>query len=245
MSFAFLTLSCRCARSGHGTQGSQARLPRLFLYPPATSLLFSSFFFFFLLFLASRPVASRGVTRRHMTPSGLNISSPAAAPVGGTSRGWISTNFVPDYRHHMWPTLLFVVGADHSVRCFVIARALCLLQRPPSTPHRVRSVRGCLGCSSWSDVASDLVRRFSAGASGFPRVPTKSGGWMAPGTSVVCCVSSRLLLIGRRSIARVPGGNAGRISSRLSASSKQEPKNKPHKNSVFGTRGSLCFPQSA
>ena len=37
-------------------------------------------------------------------------------------------------------TLLFVVGADHSVRCFVIAHALCLLQRPPSTPHRVRSV---------------------------------------------------------------------------------------------------------
>ena len=73
--------------------------------------------------------------------------------------------------------LLFVVGADHSARCFVIARALCLLQRPPSTPHRVRSVRGCLGCSSWSDVASDLVRRFSAGASGLPRVPTKSGGW--------------------------------------------------------------------
>ena len=60
--------------------------------------------------------------------------------------------------------LLFVVGADHSVSCFVIARALCLLQRPPSTPHRVRSIRGCLGCSSWSDVASDLVRRFSAGA---------------------------------------------------------------------------------
>ena len=43
--------------------------------------------------------------------------------------------------------LLFAVGADHSVRCFVIARALCLLQRSPSTPYRVRSVRGCVVCS--------------------------------------------------------------------------------------------------
>ena len=44
--------------------------------------------------------------------------------------------------------LLFVVGAaDHSVRCFVIDRALCLLQRPHPTPHRVRSVRGCVVCS--------------------------------------------------------------------------------------------------
>ena len=43
--------------------------------------------------------------------------------------------------------LLFVVGADHSARCFVIARALCLLQRPPSTPHRVRSFCGCVVCS--------------------------------------------------------------------------------------------------
>ena len=83
MSFAFLTLSCRCARSGHGTQGSQARLPRFVLYPPATSLLFFFFFSsFFLLFLASRPVTSRGVTRRHMMPSGLNI--PGFSP-GGVS----------------------------------------------------------------------------------------------------------------------------------------------------------------
>ena len=44
-------------------------------------------------------------------------------------------------------TLLFVVGADHSARCFVIARALCLLQRPPSTPHCVRSFCGCVVCS--------------------------------------------------------------------------------------------------
>ena len=48
----FLTLSCRCARSGHGTQGSQARLPRLFLYPPATSLLF---FFFSCSFFSFSP----------------------------------------------------------------------------------------------------------------------------------------------------------------------------------------------
>ena len=43
--------------------------------------------------------------------------------------------------------LLFVVGADHCVRCFVVARALCLLQQPPSTAYRVRSVRGCVVCS--------------------------------------------------------------------------------------------------
>ena len=43
--------------------------------------------------------------------------------------------------------LLFVAGADHPARCFVIARALCLLQRSPSTPHRVRSVRGFVVCS--------------------------------------------------------------------------------------------------
>ena len=43
--------------------------------------------------------------------------------------------------------LLFVVGADRFVRCFVIARALCLLQRPPSTPHCARSFRGCVVCS--------------------------------------------------------------------------------------------------
>ena len=43
--------------------------------------------------------------------------------------------------------LLFVVGAaDHSVRCFVIDRALCLLQRPHPTPHRVRS---CSSIGSW------------------------------------------------------------------------------------------------
>ena len=33
MSLAFLTLSCRCARSGHGTQGSQARRPRFVFVP--------------------------------------------------------------------------------------------------------------------------------------------------------------------------------------------------------------------
>ena len=40
--------------------------------------------------------------------------------------------------------LLFVVSADHSVCYFVIARALCLLQRSLPTPHRVRSVCGCV-----------------------------------------------------------------------------------------------------
>ena len=104
--------------------------------------------------------------------------------------------------------VVFSVGADHSARCFVIARALCLLQRSPSTPHRVRSVRGCLGCSSWSDVASDLVRRFSAGASGLPRVPTESGGWPGHFRRLLCFKSP---FVGRRSIARVPGGNAGRV----------------------------------
>ena len=62
--------------------------------------------------------------------------------------------------------LLFVVGADHSARCFVIARALCLLQRPPSTPHRVRSVRGCVVCSL--GFVGLLVGQ-GAGALGCPR----------------------------------------------------------------------------
>jgi hypothetical protein len=122
--------------------------------------------------------------------------------------------------------LLFVVGADHSARCFVIARALCLLQRPPSTPHRVRSVRGCLGCSSWSDVASDLVRRFSAGASGLPRVPTESGGWPGHFRRLLCFKSP---FVGRRSIARVPGGNAGREFSGCPYH-RNKPRNKPHEN---------------
>ena len=63
--------------------------------------------------------------------------------------------------------LLFVVGAaDHSVRCFVIDRALCLLQRPHPTPHRVRSVRGCVVCSL--GFVGLLVGQ-GAGALGCPR----------------------------------------------------------------------------
>ena len=42
--------------------------------------------------------------------------------------------------------LLFAHGAAYSVRCFVIARALCLLLLPPPAPHRVRLVCGCFGC---------------------------------------------------------------------------------------------------
>ena len=34
--------------------------------------------------------------------------------------------------------LLFVVGADHCVRCFVVARALCLLQQPPPTRTQLK-----------------------------------------------------------------------------------------------------------
>ena len=35
-------------------------------------------------------------------------------------------------------TLLFVVGAGHSVRCLVIARAVCLRQRSPPISRRFR-----------------------------------------------------------------------------------------------------------
>ena len=53
---------------------------------------------------------------------------------------------VPDCRHVCSRGWLLSV-LNHAVRCFVIARAPCLLLSPPHPPpHRVRSVCGCFGC---------------------------------------------------------------------------------------------------
>jgi hypothetical protein len=72
--------------------------------------------------------------------------------------------------------LLFVVGADHSVRCFFIARALCLLLGSPPASHRVRLVWGCFWCSSWS------LGRMSRRGAGFRVLPdcrhVCSRGWL-------------------------------------------------------------------
>ena len=54
-------------------------------------------------------------------------------------------------------TLLFVVGAGHSVRCYAIARAACLLQRSPPISRRFRLglwVRQLFILESKTDVAS-------------------------------------------------------------------------------------------
>ena len=66
---------------------------------------------------------------------------------------------------------------------------------------------------------------------------------MAPGTSVVCCVSRRIFF-GRRSIARVPGGNASREFPVVRIIETNLERNRT-RTRFFGTRGFLCFTQSA
>ena len=79
--------------------------------------------------------------------------------------------------------LLFVVGADHCVRCFVVARALCLLQQPPPTAYRVRSVHG--GIVRSLGFVGLLVGQ-GAGALGCAHVRCSRA-------EQACCVFSRLL----------------------------------------------------
>ena len=80
---------------------------------------------------------------RFVGVSGVRLGVLGGCRVAGLDFDELRTGLSSSYV----ATLLFVVGADHSVRCFVIVRALWLLQRPPSTPYRVRSVRGCVMCS--------------------------------------------------------------------------------------------------
>ena len=56
---------------------------------------------------------------------------------------------VPDWRHVCSRSWLLSV-LNHAVRCFVVARAPCLLLSPPPSPHCVRSV---CGFRVWSLVA--------------------------------------------------------------------------------------------
>ena len=72
---------------------------------------------------------------------------------------------------------------NHAVRCFVIARAPCLLLSPPfPSPHRVRSVCGC------------LFRVFILGS----RTDVASRDWIAR-AGLASCVLAQLVVVGAES----------------------------------------------